>query len=172
MKTQEKACRSKESIFFSAGGFLVPEDARSHISQMSTRGGPKGRSTSIADLTGKPPAYPGIGSAAALGLAHSRPGKTSSFSDCQIYHYDLSHHSDEWHGGSVSPSTSPEQSPHLSLLLRPCAVTAERRHLIDSSSPSKHNRLSIQSNSSSLSSSKRRRKLEAAATNHNDPYAF
>ena len=157
----------------SAGGFLVPEDARSHISQMSTRGGPKGRSTSIADLTGKPPACPGIGSAAALGLAHSRPGKTSSFLILfLIYHFGLFHHPDEWHGGSVSPSTSPEQSPHLSLLLRPCAVTAERRHLIDSSSPSKHHRLSIQSNSSSLSSSKRRRKLEAAATNHNDPYAF
>ena len=45
------------------GGFAVPEDARSHLSHLSS----KSRAPSIADLTGKP-AYPG------LGLGFSRPG--------------------------------------------------------------------------------------------------
>merc|ERR1712038_1029111 len=52
------------------GGGFIPEDARSHISHMSS----KSRAPSIADLTGHPhltgkPSYPGLG----LGLGLSRP---------------------------------------------------------------------------------------------------
>ena len=51
----------------SINGGYIPEDARSHISHISS----KSRVASIADLTGKPP-YPGGG----LGLSLSRPGLT------------------------------------------------------------------------------------------------
>ena len=54
------------------GGFAVPDNARSHISQMSSRAAAAKRATSIADLTGKP-SYPGMASAMGLGL--SRPGQ-------------------------------------------------------------------------------------------------
>ena len=59
------------SIHGGGGGFAVPDDARSHISQMSSRAAAK-RAASIADLTGKP-SYPGMASAMGLGL--SRPGQ-------------------------------------------------------------------------------------------------
>ena len=50
------------------GGGFIPEDARSHISHLSS----KSRAPSLADLTGKPPGpYPGLG---AGGLGFSRPG--------------------------------------------------------------------------------------------------
>ena len=52
----------------SIGGGFIPEDARSHISHLSS----KSRVPSLADLTGKNQGpYPGLGA----GLGFSRPGK-------------------------------------------------------------------------------------------------
>ena len=70
-KAKVEFCTAAGSIHGGGGGFAVPDDARSHISQMSSRAAAK-RATSIADLTGKP-SYPGMASAMGLGL--SRPGQ-------------------------------------------------------------------------------------------------
>merc|ERR1719336_1252300 len=77
------------SIHGGGGGFAVPDDARSHISQMSSRAAAK-RATSIADLTGKP-SYPGMASAMGLGL--SRPDLRQSRQSL------VSHHFAEGNGG-------------------------------------------------------------------------
>ena len=55
---------------------MVPEDARSHLSHLSS----KSRAPSIADLTGKP-AYPG------LGLGFSRPGTFCKKSDILLFSF-------------------------------------------------------------------------------------
>ena len=63
-------CDKNTDLGSIGGGFAVPEDARSHLSHLSS----KSRAPSIADLTGKP-AYPG------LGLGFSRPGTFFIFSN-------------------------------------------------------------------------------------------
>ena len=66
----------KKKTFFwpnnlgSIGGGFIPEDARSHISHLSS----KSRVPSLADLTGKPGPYPGLGTGLGAGLGFSRPG--------------------------------------------------------------------------------------------------
>jgi len=67
----------------SIGGGFIPEDARSHISHLSS----KSRVPSLADLTGKPGPYPGLGTGLGAGLGFSRPDLRQSRQSL-VSHFD------------------------------------------------------------------------------------